>query len=88
MRKIGIILAFLGGLVGLLMSVCGGGFFLLIGYQAVKDIFQDGQPGLVSAINSMSIPGVFAVSGALLFWICFKFIRRRIAESRKSKVEG
>jgi prolipoprotein diacylglyceryltransferase len=87
MRKIAIIGAFLAGLVGLLMSVCGGGFFLLIGYQAAKGIFQEGQQGLmVGALNSLAIPAVFAGVGAFLFWACFKFIRRRIAERRENNV--
>ena len=77
MRKITIILAFLAGLVGLLMSLCGGGFFLMMAYGSVRNIFQSGlQDQGFGALSLLVIPAAFAVCGAALFWACFKFIRR------------
>ena len=87
MRKITIIGAFLAGLVGLFMSVCGGGFFVTMAYNFVRDIFRGQQDQAIGALVFLAIPAAFAVGGAFLFWACFKFIRRRVARSQEQNGE-
>jgi Na+/melibiose symporter-like transporter len=87
MRKITIIGAFLAGLVGLFMSVCGGGFFVTMAYDFVRNIFRGRQDQTIGALVFLAIPAAFAVGGASLFWVCFKFIRRRVARSQEQNHE-
>jgi len=89
MRKIAIVGAFLAGLAGLCMSICGGGFFVTMAYDSARNIFQSGRPDqLIGMLLFLAIPAGFAVGGAFLFWACFKAIRRRIAESRENRDES
>jgi Na+/melibiose symporter-like transporter len=85
MRQIAIIGAFLAGFAGLCMSVCGGGFFVMFALDAAKNIFRSGQPNqLIGMLVFLAIPAAFTVGGALLFWACFKTIRRRVAKSQEN----
>jgi hypothetical protein len=85
MRQIAIVGAFLAGLAGLCMSVCGGGFFVVMAYDSVRNVFQSGRlDQLIGVLAMLAIPAGFAVGGAFLFWACFKAIRRRVAESREN----
>jgi hypothetical protein len=43
MRVLAIAGALLIGLAGVFMSVCGGGFFVVLAYESVKAIFRAGQ---------------------------------------------
>ena len=74
MRELVVILAFLAGMFGLFMSVCGGGFFVMLAYQS--------GPG---AIPLLLIPSASIVCGVALSWACFRFIRRRSNQPRDSK---
>lgn len=86
MRQIAIIGAFLAGLAGLCMSVCGGGFFLTMAYSSVRNALHTGHPeDLIGMAVLLAIPAGFAVGGAFLFWACFKAFRRRVAESREHR---
>jgi len=88
MRKIIIIGAFLAGLLGLFMSLCGGGFFVMMAYDSVRNIIRSGQQDqMFGALALLVIPGAFAVCGAALFWVCFKFIRRRDDRTQEKKGE-
>ena len=79
MRKITIIGALLAGLLGLFMSLCGGGFFVMMAYDSVRNIIRSGQQDqMFGALVLLVIPAAFAVGGAALFWVCFQFIRRRV----------
>ena len=85
MRKIVIILAFLAGLLGLFMSLCGGGFFVTMAYDAVNAIIRSRQPDqMAGALVLLIIPGAFAVGGAALAWVCFKIIRRDVRPEGKN----
>lgn len=78
MRQIIIIGAFLAGLIGLLMSLCGGGFFIAMGYQVIRNINHSGQQDQMNAgLVLLAIPAIFIVCGGAMFWACFRFIRRR-----------
>jgi hypothetical protein len=84
MRKITIVGAIFAGLVGLFMSVCGGGFFVMLAYNFVINIIRSGQQNqMFGALVLLVIPAAFAVGGAALFWACFKFIRRAGARSKE-----
>jgi hypothetical protein len=84
MRKITIVGAILAGLVGLFMSVCGGGFFVMMAYDSVSNIIRSGrQNQMFGALAFLVIPAAFAVGGAALFWACFTFIRRAAARRKE-----
>jgi membrane protein implicated in regulation of membrane protease activity len=88
MRKITIIGALLAGLIGLFMSLCGGGFFLVMAYNSVTNIIRSGQQDqMFGVLVLLVIPAGFAVCGAALFWACFKFIRRRDDRSQEQNGE-
>ena len=88
MRQIIIVVVFLAGLLGLLMSLCGGGFFVVMAYGALSNIFRSGQQGqMIGDLVLLAIPATFAVFGAVLFWVCFKFIRRRDDRTREKNDE-
>ena len=64
MRKIAIVGAFLAGLAGLCMSICGGGFFVTMAYDSARNIFQSGRPDqLIGMLLFLAIPAGFAVGG-------------------------
>jgi hypothetical protein len=86
MRQIAIIAVLLAGLAGLCMSVCGGGFFVMVAYNSVRSAFQSGQPNqLMGMLVLLAIPAVFAVGGTFLFWACFKAVRRLVAKGREKR---
>ena len=88
MRKIIIIGAFVAGLLGLFMSLCGGGFFVMMAYDSVRNIIRSGhQDQMFGDLVLLAIPATFAVFGAVLFWVCFKFIRRRDDRTREKNDE-
>jgi hypothetical protein len=88
MRQIIIIGAFLAGLLGLFMSLCGGGFFVMMAYDSVRNIIRPGQQDqMFGALVFLGIPAAFAVGGAALFWVCFKFIRSSGNRIRKDNGE-
>jgi hypothetical protein len=66
MRIILIIGALLLGLVGLFMSVCGGGFLIRMTYGAVTNIVHSGHwqewPGVLILL---ALPAAFATGGAV-----------------------
>jgi hypothetical protein len=81
MRILLILGALLLGLLGLFMSLCGGGFFIRVAYEAVADTFRSGPsqdwPG---GMVLLAVPAVCAVVGATLCWSCAKFIRKAMRE--------
>jgi hypothetical protein len=70
----------LAGVLGLFMSLCGGGFFLAFTYSDVKALFVPMSPvSLVSTLPFIALAAAFAVGGAFLFWKCIKFVRNKMA---------
>jgi hypothetical protein len=77
MRIMLIIGALLLGLVGLFMSVCGGGFLIRMGYDASATIGRSGHwQDWLGALMLLSIPAVCAAIGASLCWFCVKSLRK------------
>lgn len=62
-RALMIVMALLLGIVGLLMSLCGGGFSLM-------SMGDSGAAGILA----MSVPSVFLGIG--LIWLCVRILRR------------
>jgi hypothetical protein len=79
MRVILIIGALLLGLIGLFMSVCGGGFFIRMGYDAIANIIRSGHwqewPG---ALVLLTIPAACATGGGVLCWNCARYLRNQM----------
>ena len=74
MRPVTIILALVVGLVGLLMSVCGGGLFIITAYKAVNILRPAPQAGGLDLVT-LTISAASAALGAALLWVCYKIIR-------------
>ena len=86
MRKITIVGALLLGILGLFMSVCGGGFLVMFGYGAIRALFQSiPTPAQFGMLPFMALAAAFAVGGAILTWSCFKYVRKRMAERNLGK---
>lgn len=83
MRKITIIGAILVGLVGLLMSLCGGASFAIMAYGTISDIVRSGRYQAINGLVLLIIPAIFVVGGGAIFWVCFKYLRRQDEQSRK-----
>jgi hypothetical protein len=77
MRIILILGALLLGLIGLFMSVCGGGFFIRMAYEAGANIMRSGHwQEWMGIMILLSIPAVCAAIGASLCWFCVQYLRR------------
>jgi hypothetical protein len=67
------------GLVGLFMSVCGGGFLIRMTYGAVTNIVHSGHwqewPGVLILL---AFPAAFATGGAVLCWVSARYLRKQI----------
>jgi len=74
---IGVLLA---GLLGLFMSVCGGGFFIGFTYSGVEALFKPmPRVNLADNLPAMALAAAFAVGGGFLFWKCVKYLRKQMA---------
>jgi hypothetical protein len=81
MRIILIIGALLLGLVGLFMSVCGGGFFIRMAYDSVSSLVLSGRwQDWPAALILLAIPAACATVGGLLCWISAKYLRNRMRD--------
>jgi hypothetical protein len=79
MRIILIIGALLLGLVGLFMSLCGGGFFIRMGYDSVASLIRSGRwQDWPAALILLVIPAACATGGGILCWISARYLRNRI----------
>jgi membrane protein implicated in regulation of membrane protease activity len=86
MRKVAIIGALLLGILGLFMSVCGGGFFVMFAYSAIRALLQPiPTPAQFGMLPFMALAAAFAVGGAISAWSCFRYVRKRMAERERGK---
>lgn len=81
MRIVTIFLALLAGLASLLVSVCGGGFVLSMGYAAIRAMLHPRGTQTTGSVLPSALPILmFAVASAAVggwaFWRCIQFIRR------------
>jgi hypothetical protein len=80
MRVIAIILVLIAGIATLLMSVCGGFFFLAGAFQSARSLIQGGpQPSVWQSATLMLIAAPFLILGGAACWLCFRFIGRRLS---------
>lgn len=81
MRMVAIVGGLVAGLLGLFMSVCGGGFLLSLGYQILRSLF--GAHRDPSAINGLFLLLVPAGSLALGIIVCrsaFQILRKHLKD--------
>jgi hypothetical protein len=77
MRIVAIALALLAGLASLFVSVCGGGFFVITGYQSIRGMLHPtGTQTALFAVPLLMLAAACAAVGGWVFWQCIKFIRR------------
>jgi hypothetical protein len=82
MRIVSIVVGLVVGLVGLFMSVCGGGFLVSLGYDAWRNLF--GVHRDPSAINGLFVLLLPAGSLALGIVVC-RFAYQILREHLKDK---
>lgn len=76
MRLVTVIAALLLGMVGLLMSLCGGGFLLTLAYSAFTNSVGSGHPGqLLNGLTLLVLPAAFLAGGVLLCRWAWRFLR-------------
>ena len=81
MRIVTIVFALLAGLASLFVSVCGGGFFVSLGYQALRQAFQPtGTSGALAVLPVLMFAALCAGVGAAVCWSCIRFIRRELSK--------
>jgi hypothetical protein len=81
-RIVPIVVGLIVGLVGLFMSVCGGGFLISLGYDALQDLF--GAHGNSSAFGGLFLLLLPAGSLALGIVVC-RSAYRILQEHLKNK---
>jgi hypothetical protein len=69
-----IVVALVAGLVGLFMSVCGGGLFVSILFGG--SLFKPGAQSVVSQLPSLALTAGFCIGGALLIMACIRAIKK------------
>jgi hypothetical protein len=86
MRIIAIIGALLFGIVGLLMSVCGGGFFVTFCYSFVTSLPQSvGSRDAFGMLPVLALAAGCAVGGGFLAWYCFRHAHKRLTERARNE---
>jgi hypothetical protein len=86
MRVILIVGALLLGLVGLFMSICGGGFFIRMAYDSVANLVRSGRwQEWPLALVLLVIPAACATFGALLCWNSARYLRRQMHDRERDK---
>ena len=79
MRFIVIIGALLLGLLGLLMSVCGGGFFIRMAYDLVANLVRSGRwQDLPGGLVLLVLPAACAAFGAPLLWVGARYLLKQM----------
>lgn len=76
-RILTIIGALLLGLIGLIMSVYGGGIIILMVFLAIRDFQRLGSRDISGAVAMLIIPGISLVGGITLVWLAVRLIRKR-----------
>jgi hypothetical protein len=81
-RLLPIVATLLAGLVGLFMSVCGGGFVITMSYSAMRSFMQSGAQGNWVFPFGIAFPAACAAGGILLLWKSWGSIRKIMAKPR------
>jgi hypothetical protein len=77
MKFVSIVFALLAGLVSLFVSVCGGGFFVTMGSNAIRAMLHPrGTQTALVVLPILLFAAACAAGGGWAFWRCLKFIRR------------
>lgn len=75
MRIIAILGSLIVGLVGLFMSVCGGGFLISFGYAALRNI-MDHTPNAFYGLSNLLLPAGFLAVGIVVCRFAYQSVRR------------
>ena len=77
MKIASIVFALLAGLASLFVSVCGGGFFVTMGADAIRSMLHPtGTQTALAVVPILMFAAACAAGGGWAFWRCVKFIRR------------
>lgn len=77
MKAVSIVFALLAGLASLFVSVCGGGFFVTMGFDAIRTMLHPtGTQTALAVLFVLMFAAACAAGGGWAFWRCLKFIRR------------
>jgi hypothetical protein len=81
-RLIAIVATLLAGLIGLFMSVCGGGFFITMSYSAIRTLFSSGPRADISIVILLVFAAACAAGGIMIIRICWNSIRRIMGQPK------
>jgi hypothetical protein len=78
MRILGIVVSLLVGLVGLFMSVCGGGLLLSMGFATLRNIFgPTHDPGAAGALFILLVPAGSLALGILVCRKAYQILQKQ-----------
>jgi hypothetical protein len=77
-RVVAILIGLVLGLLGLFMSVCGGGFLASMGYDTLRGLFgAHRDPNAINGLFMLLLPGGSLVVGIVLCWSAYQILRTR-----------
>lgn len=81
MRIVAILTGLLVGLVGLFMSVCGGGFLASMGYDTLRTLFgADHDPSAMSGLFILVVPAGSLALGIVVCRSAYQILRKHIRD--------
>jgi cell division protein FtsX len=81
MRFVAIVGGLILGLVGLFMSVCGGGLIASLGYDALRNLFGPHRnPNAVNQLFVLIVPAGFLALGIVACRSAYQTLRRELKD--------
>jgi hypothetical protein len=81
MRMVVIVGGLVVGLLGLLMSVCGGGFMFSLGYGALRNLFSAHRdPSAINGLFFLLIPAGSLALGIVLCRSALQILRKHLRD--------
>jgi hypothetical protein len=79
MRIVAIVGALIAGLLGLFMSVCGGGLLVSLGYDTLRNVFgMHRDPSAFNGLFLLLVPAGSLALGIVLCRLAYQSVRRNL----------
>jgi ammonia channel protein AmtB len=81
MRIVPIVVGLIVGLVGLFMSVCGGGFLVSLGYDTLRNLFGvHRDPGAIGGLFVLLLPTGSLALGIVVCRSAYQILREHLKD--------
>jgi hypothetical protein len=81
MRIVAIVGGLVLGLLGLFMSVCGGGLLVSLGYSTLSDLFGPHRdPGAFNGLFLLVLPAGFLTMGIVVCRVAYHLLSKRLKD--------